>query len=169
MTRFRQLVDRRVERRPHLVPVRGRRADLRDVEHDRGALASFAALFRDHEVDRHITRRGVQPRVEHGVAREAARLAGEPGKDLLGHIGRGVRIAAGATQRRAVDEIEMAVHQLGEGFLGPLFDETAEQRGVIIHVGSLPNQRRTENRTNTLTRRKTRAVQIEETRRLTPV
>ena len=71
------------------------------------------------------------------MAGEFPRLAGERGEDLLRDIGGAVRVSAGAAQRGAVNEIDVAAHEFGEGGLGAFLGVTAEQIGIIVHAGSL--------------------------------
>jgi hypothetical protein len=60
-------------------------------------------------------------------------LTGESGKDVLGDIGRAMEIAPCAAQRGAVYEIDVLLHQCGEGLFAAFLDVRAEQCSVIVH------------------------------------
>src|SRR5678815_230192 len=73
------------------------------------------------------------------MPRQGTSVTGERRENFLGDVHRAVTIAADSSQRGAVNEIEMTLHQLGKGCLRMRFGIALQQLGVGGHGGHTIN------------------------------
>jgi hypothetical protein len=73
------------------------------------------------------------------VTGKFACVTGERDENLLGHIAGAVRITICATQRGAINEIDVPLDELRESGLRILFGVLAKECRVIVHVICLLN------------------------------
>ena len=72
----------------------------------------------------------MKPRIKGGVLGEWAGLAGGGGENLLGNFGGAAPITRGPPEWGAVDQLGVAMDELGEGGAGAGFCLATNERGV---------------------------------------
>src|SRR5206468_7712118 len=103
--------------------------------HGRGlSFADLAAAFGAQRLRRCEASMPIEPAAEDHIARHRLRLARQVGKNHLRDVLRHVRIAAEPSERRGIDEVDVAFHQFTKRVFVASLDVIPQQLAVVRHT-----------------------------------